>query len=54
MSHSDFDVVTGPSIPPRPVPPQQRPSPPSEAAAEPVVPNPTPIDTRHNGEERRH
>lgn len=54
MPHSDFDVVTGPSMPQRPTLPQQRPSPPSETAAEPAVPKPTPIDTRHNGEERRH
>lgn len=45
MSHSDFDVVTGPSMP------QQRPSPPSEPVAEPVRPNSTPIDAPDHRED---
>ncbi len=43
-SHSDFDVVTGPSMPHRPVPAPQRPSPSPETAAEPAAQHQTPAD----------
>jgi hypothetical protein len=42
-SHTDFDVVTGPSMPQRPVPLPQRPSRSAETATEPVALPPAPI-----------
>jgi hypothetical protein len=54
MSHTDFDVVTGPSMPQRRALPQQRPSPSSETAAELVVPTPASTDRPDNAEEKRH
>jgi hypothetical protein len=56
MSHGDFDVVTGPSMPQRRAPSPSQPSGYSDSAAEPPAPRPTPAggpgETKKSGYER--
>lgn len=39
MSHADFDVVTGPSMPRRPAPQPQRPNRPADSPPPPAAPD---------------
>jgi len=51
MSHADFDVVTGPSMPNRPPPRQPNGS--REATAERGAPPPRPTDAPRDADEGR-
>ena len=54
MSHADFDVVTGPSMPQRQLPLRQdRPSGSSDATTEPAAQPPSPAAPPSDAEEKR-